>query len=316
MKILLLGDTHLRVRTPKSRTESDFMLDVCINKLHQAIDIYKENDCELAIQVGDFFDIPDPSKALMASVISLFRKYNFKPLVIHGQHDMLYHSELSIMKSSLRVLDAAEAITVSDPILNDSWVNKEIRVYGCPFSHTPEKLSDSIIKDNLINVLVAHTMVGDKPLFPGHDLTGPEQYVKKYPGYDLYVLGDYHYPFTVKVGKSLVVNPGAMIRLSSAVRDKAHKPKVVIYDTYTMVVEDIFLDVGSIDESFKKEVEKSESLLDIDILVAQLSKGNREAAPFRERLEKYLEDKKVDKKVKDIIGNSLFSYDNKEVGIV
>jgi len=249
MKILIVGDLHLRVRPPRRRREADFQ-DVCLGKLRQIIGIGNDR-ADAVVQVGDFFDSPDPSKGLIAGAISILKEAiflrNADPAIwyaIHGQHDLRYHSQEAASRSALRILEAADCLWV----LGTDGAQLPFTMAGAPFGQEPPPPPDVKFK-----VLVAHAMVGDKPLWPGHDLTGPEQYVRRHPGYDLYCLGDYHYPFSVRVGDAWVINPGAVLRLTADPRDRSRQPKVVLFDTDRGEPEDIPLDAAPEAEAFDLE---------------------------------------------------------------
>ena len=246
MKLLIVGDLHLRTRTPKRRREADFAA-VCLGKLRQVMDIAFKRSIDAVVQVGDFFDSPNPSKGLIAAVIEAIRGYDSTSIdwyTIHGQHDLAYHSEAARKSSALRVLDAA----LPEFHVMDGSYTAFTLVVGAGFGQEPPDNPNE-----LIEVVAAHVMVGDKPLWPGHDLTGPEEYVRKHPGYRLYCLGDYHYPYSVKVGDAWVINPGCVLRLTASERDRAHRPKVVLFDMDGGVPEDIYLDVAPAEDAFDLE---------------------------------------------------------------
>ncbi len=301
MKFLILGDCHFRVRTPQCRTDENFM-ETCLDKLQQAMDVAHANECDAVLQVGDFFDSPNPSGELVAEVITSIRAKWRKPFyATHGQHDLTYHTEASMKRSTLRIMEAAG--TTNSVGGYTRFGCKTSRIHGAAFGQIPP-VPDN---DRYFNILIAHTMVGDKPLWPGHDLTGPEEYVRKYPGYDLYCLGDYHYPFSVKVGDAWVINPGVLLRLTASERDMQHRPKVVIFDTDTNEPEDIYLDVKPASEAFdlSKKKEKRVEGPDFSAMVAQLKAAGRIGLSFRENLVRYLETKKVEKNVQEAVWNAL-----------
>ena len=262
MRILVVGDLHLRTKTPRRRTDVNFEA-TCLGKLRQIVRIGNER-ADAVVQVGDFFDVPDPSKGLIAGVISSGMFERKVPwFAIHGQHDLRFHSQQAAARSALGILQAAKCLTV----LDGDWLHFTSRkagsvgsavIYSAPFGREaprpepdPEGTRpDNVHNDGYFKLLVAHAMVGDKPLWPGHDLTGPEDYVRKNPGFDLYCLGDYHYPYSVKVGDAWVVNAGAVLRLTADERDRKRRPKVVLFDTDAAGPEDIFLDVAPEGEAF------------------------------------------------------------------
>lgn len=244
MKLLIVGDLHLRTRPPRRRTEEDFA-GVCLDKLVQICKIAEDREAKYVVQVGDFFDRPDPDKGLLAQIIYAMPGPGDGPrwIVIHGQHDLKHHASSARRRSALCVLEAAGKVWVAD---GADWGIGGVGIMAAGFGQEPPEP-----KEGGFNTLVVHAMVGDKPLWPGHDLTGPEEYARRHPGWDLYCFGDYHYPFTAKLpGGAWAVNPGAVLRLTADERDRARRPKVVLFDTETRTPEDIPLDVARMEDAF------------------------------------------------------------------
>ncbi len=315
MKFLITGDLHLRTRRPQSRMD-EYFVETCQNKLRQILEIYMKQECDVLIQPGDFFDSPNPSGELVVwainQLIYMIRRCKHKNrsfclVTVHGQHDLSYHSEKSIRRSILSILEAANTINCLREEKHDYGLALFI---GASFGQTPPlapEFPKSRFENNLghtlSKVLVAHTMVGDKPLWPGHDLTEPEQYVKKHPGYDLYVLGDYHYPFSKKVDNAWVINAGCMLRLTSSERDRQHRPKVVVFDTEVGEPVDIYLDVEPASEVFDmtKIEEKAKDGLSFEGFIDRLKDTGSIGVNFRENLVAYFEQNKTDKNVKKLV---------------
>ena len=304
---ILLGDTHLRMKTPIRRKEIDF-LDVCLGKLRQVCEIAKEYKAPI-FQAGDFFDSPDPSKELMAAVIELLRKYGCMIYAIHGQHDMAYHSERSMKRSALRVLEAAGVVKI---LSSEPTIVNGMSVYGANWGQKPPKPCD----DNF-NFLVAHDMIGDKPLYPGHILDGPSDYAQHYPGYNLILLGDYHYSFSIKVGNTWVINCGAMLRLNSSTRDLELAPKVVMFHVVditsmqdvikklTIGSEDIFLKVADVEDCFDLSGDKKESnTKDFIEFVNLLKKTGKAAVNILDNLHTYFNMYNVSEDIRQVIGEA------------
>jgi len=283
MKLLIVGDLHLRVRPPRRRREADFA-GVCLGKLRQIIEIGRA-DADAVVQVGDFFDSPDPSKGLIAAVIDAMKEAPKPWYVIHGQHDLRYHSQEAASRSALRILEAAGVVRILNA--EGRLVGRRgecICLTGASFGQVPPECLDEGF-----NILVAHAMVGDKPLWPGHDLTGPEEYARKHPGFSVYLFGDYHYPFSVRVGDAWVINPGAVLRLTADERDRSRRPKVVLFDTETGEPEDIYLDAapeaGAFDlEGYADDAAAEEAKASFAGMAEALRRTGRLGVNFKENL--------------------------------
>ena len=202
MKYLILGDLHLRAKTPRCRTEKDFS-KLCIDKLEQVFDVANKYKVTGIIQPGDFFDRAQPAGSLVVKLINLLRTNKKQLNTIHGQHDLIYHNIEASNGSELRKLDEARLL----------WLARsdDIMIQGVDYGQSIPKPSGCDY-----NILMSHVMVGDKPLWPGHDLTAPEAFMDKHPGFNLYVFGDYHYPYSVEHNGAWAINAGALIRLTSS----------------------------------------------------------------------------------------------------
>jgi len=147
-------------------------------------------------------------------------------------------------------------------------------------------------------------MVGDKPLWPGHELTGPEEYVRKHPGFDLYVVGDYHYPFQIKVGNTWVINAGAVLRLTADERDRCRRPKVVLFDMDKNEPKDIYLGVADEADAFNmdgytQDKEDKEERASFAEMADALRKSGKTGVNFGENLTRAMDDMKIGEGVRD-----------------
>ena len=292
MKYLIVGDMHLRAKTPRCRTEKDFTA-LCLGKLKQCIDIAKENRACI-LQPGDFFDRAQPAGSLVVKLLELLESEEAYDIhTIHGQHDLLHHNIEAAQGSELRKMEAVSLLHLGNAT---GWVSVQGIDFGQPI---PEPV------DAPFNILMVHMMIGDKPLWPGHELTAPEAFMDKHPGFDLYVIGDYHYPFTVQHNGAWAINAGVMIRLTASERDMAHRPKVVLFDTETGP-EDIYLDVTPASEAFdlsKKAVVRDNAKL--EELVKKLKKSGEVGVDFTANLVQYIEDNNVSDEVREILMTAL-----------
>ena len=293
MKYLILGDLHMRSKTPRCRTETDFS-QLCIDKLTQVMHIAEENEVGAILQPGDFFDKPNPDGKLVVKLIRLLQTpENFHFYAIHGQHDLVYHNEQSAKGSELSKLQAAECLRLPKTLGH---------IKGSDYGQNIPKPGDS-----KFNVLLTHAMVGDKPLWPGHELTQPEDFMDKHPGFNLYVFGDYHYPYSIQHSNGAwAINAGCLIRLTSSERDMAHRPKVVIFDTETNTPEDVYLDVSPVCDAFdlsKKTVVKDNAHL--RELMETLKKGKEIGVDFTANLVQYISDNDVSDEVREILMDEL-----------
>ena len=297
MKLAIIGDFHIRQTRPRYRTEEDF-LEVCMGKLRQVQQIAEDNGCFAILQPGDLFDSPTPGHLALRRFIEVRPEPSKIPfLTIHGQHDLSYHSEKSAKHAATAPLEAAIALDIVDG--QGYTLPKHIKIVGADFGQAPPPAHEFIY-----NILLTHAPVGDRPLWPGHELTSPEAYVRKHPGYDLYVLGDYHYPFTVKVGEATLINAGCVVRQSADERTLRHRPKVVVFNTDDSSTKDIYLDAAPVEKAFdlsRKEADKPAEGPDFEEFVAELRKGGKVGVDFGDNLMALFEQRGVPQRIRDYV---------------
>lgn len=315
MKLLITGDWHLRASRPERRTEEDFAA-VCLGKVNQVLDIAEREECRLIIQPGDFFHTPRPSGELVVGLMVLLKQHDFLRradlLTIHGQHDLAYHSKAARESSMLRILDVGGLLWLLDyrevdekkgnnNLIEDftvSTVTTEVCIRGAGWGQEPPPPPEEHYD---CKVLVAHAMVGDKKLWPSQELTGPADWVRKHPGYDLYVLGDYHYPFMEKVGDALVVNAGVLIRQQYSERELNHRPQVVAYDTETRKTKTIYLDVAPAEKAFSPPSARSEKAEQFEEFTRRLQEQGKVGVDFESNLQAFLEAYETPPKVREAV---------------
>jgi len=297
----LLGDLHLSRRSPEKRTDSNYFMTL-LDKLDQALSVCDQHHCDYILQVGDFFNSPMVGNYVVSTIIRKLNSYRSKFTVcaVAGQHDMVGHSRSTLSNSPIAVLEAANVIRIlgAEPYsLNEA----DVHLYGASFGESvPEPA------DKCYNVLVTHRMIGNRPLYPGQELEGPRQFLRRHTGYDLVVCGDYHYRFIDSYDKKVIINPGALVRKTVSEFDLEHKPAVVIFDTDTRSCDVIELKVKPIEEVF--DFAKTEKKRDNAILL-QFIEGLRDHEQkfdgWKHILLKVLKEKNAGKEVSDIINQCL-----------
>lgn len=309
MKICVLGDTHFSFKRPQSRIDEDYFATQD-DKLSQVLEIYVDERCSALVQVGDFFNSPDTSNFVIASLIRRLRR--IKPLnvlCIYGQHDITGHSKATLRRSPLKVLEAAGVLGILDSSgYNLFGAGFHGISFGCDI---PEKFPD--IHDCGYNILVIHDMIGDRPLYPGQPLHNPETFLKRFPEFDLILCGDYHYRFLAKLpenGKTrIILNPGAMVRKTISKWDLEHEPAVAIIDTETQSVKMEKLKVKPIEEVFdlsrlieKMEPDKAKLQAFIEKLKSSSASG---FGNWEDALQRVYKEKKTSMVVKEIISSCM-----------
>ena len=302
MKFLLTNDWHLRLRPPAKRKD-DFAATQ-LKKVEEVISIFKSEECDILFQAGDLFDRPSPAYSLLVTYIKLFKQREVCLDLILGQHDMYMYSRESINRTATKVLESAGVVNIHTadgcPIHLEP-TGESVVVYGASWG---EDIKPPVRKDyECTNVLLAHRMVGDRELYPGQELLGPKAFAAKHPGFDLILLGDYHYPFLYQSPSTTVVNAGALMRMTVAEFDLEHKPGVYIYDTNTREIKRIELKSAlPVNEVFyhrdSTEDGPGSSLLEF---IDKLRSSGDLGVSFKDNLLAYYESEDVDPKVRDLI---------------
>jgi len=292
MKILLLGDAHLRYKGPSSRKDDFFQTQ--FSKFTQVLDIYQEEGCELFLQAGDLFDNPKPPNFLMARYISLLKEREVIVCSVLGQHDVSMHNLGSVERSAVNVFRSSEVLVTLGAQPRKIG---DVLVYGCSWKEpvpTPQRNSRAI--------LVIHEMIGDKPLYPGHQPIRPRSFIHTHSGYELVLCGDYHYSFYAEEGGNKIVNCGAMVRLNTKQDDLEIKPRVAIYDTTTRELTWRELKYAPPEEVFRlnkeKKEEKERSIVEF---VERLRGQMNVTVSFRDNMFRYFDKHDVESTVKDHI---------------
>jgi DNA repair protein SbcD/Mre11 len=313
VKLLLVGDSHIRSSSPRSR--SDDFVQTQKEKWGEVLEIYKDEGCDVLLQAGDLWDQPRPSFRALSDYITLFRSHSVEVLTVYGQHDLYMHSLATVARSATAVMESAGVAKVlgDTPTAVAIDDKQSVYVYGASFGENPPRLSGACVSDDRVfNVLVCHAMVGDKPLWPGHQPKSPEQLSAENPGFGLILVGDYHYDFIYRPRSTtfpVVVNAGCLVRLTSGVHDLELIPGVVVFDTETRECARVLLETARpAEEVFRPGVfeaasaKKNESLVEfIDKLRSTTSVGTG----FRANLVEWYRQYDIDVAVRDIIAEAL-----------
>lgn len=215
MKLLLLSDIHASSKNSAGRKDS--VLDAFKEKFSFVLKYARDNQCVI-LQAGDFLD-KSRDWHILYLMIRLLRKYKIRLFSIFGQHDTYMRGSTPTTMSVLSSLGLVE-------ILNKNPIKiKDVHLYGRSW--------DSVIpvpKKDGINILVIHASITTKGLFPGHDFTAVQHFLKKNKGWDLILVGDIHIQ-SIYNGDTIVVNTGPMLRLASTQYNLTHHPCFFIYDT-------------------------------------------------------------------------------------
>ena len=306
MKLACISDLHLRFLPPEKRLDANFFEDVVMAKFTQLYEIASSNGCKAIIQAGDIVDTSDVSKYVISRMMQVMRNYpHLKMYSCLGQHDISMRNFAGVKRTSVYLLEAAGLLKIVGLDGEPVDLGEDVLVHGLSFEqdfNLPEPV------EGKFNILVAHATVGDKPLYPGHELPGPKSFVRQHKGYRLVCLGDIHYSFRDKFSDCQIYNTGVMIRKS--ISEKEQRPNVIIYDTETRTEETVYMNVKPWQEVFQiddatEEVSSNKLQEFIAIMKKERESGKEGKVTFNSNLLKYYECQEVATQVKAVIASAM-----------
>lgn len=250
MKVAFIGDPHLRMQTPISRTEEDFWY-VVTNKMHWLGEMCQKQGIKFIISTGDLLDSRPPSIVLLHKTADLLQEmkntYGIQFFTIHGNHDLHYHTSPDY--TGLTLLARMGAINILDantPLEFDTF-----SIVGAAYDTPVPSIRDKY------TILVLHEMI----LSPTVSLPIKTFDIERVKHFPLVICGHYHEPFKYKN----IINPGVFIRTRWEERD--YTPTVVVFDGATYSVENYKIPINPSSISFvhrtiKTSTEKFNTKLD------------------------------------------------------
>jgi len=303
MKLAYCGDLHITNRKPKNRIDNYF--ETVLGKVNQIYQIANEENCEVVIQPGDFFDSYKESHLVVQEIINILKKYpKICTFVVAGQHDMQFHN------SDLSGTTLGTLLTHTDLItlLNKTpcCSNDHTAFYGASWN---EEIPE-IITPDCVNILVLHKMVVDKKLWVEQEGHTWANHLLLKTDFDLIVSGDNHKQFFAKQENRHLINIGSMMR--STIDQIDHCPAVAIYDTELKHYDVIDLEIKPFDEvmQLEKAEKEKEKNLQLESFIHSLKdkevkEGQTIKLSFVERINQYCIENKVDQSIQDIIKDCL-----------
>jgi len=276
MKFLLLSDTHLRSTCPIGRKD-DFRTTQ-YNKWKYIINTAITQNVSAILQAGDLFDIPSPSLGLITEIaehLIELKKWDIKFLTIPGQHDQLMRSS-DLSRTAMGVLNKVGLLSV----IPDGKFTTEI--------------------------LIVHDMIGNKPLYPGHEITYAKKYLTSHPEFDLILCGDYHYPFIEKDGNRIIVNTGCLLRLTRNPDDMFRIPHFYIYNTEDKSLEKFEIEIPPVEDTFIMSDYKTDEVDRKNVIkLIERLKNRGVGIGFLLVLESYCKENNIDPEIRAVIAEAL-----------
>ena len=285
---ILTADIHLTETTPISRTDN--YVEAQDRKLAFLKQLETQYDCPV-IDAGDIFDYWKASPWLIA------RAYKNLPSEIYtipGNHDLPEHSMQQYEKSALHVLEVALAIR---RLSKTPYDRRDFTIAGVAYG---EKLEDVNA-----DIVVIHDLVYEgNPPWPNAVGYQPKDLFKIFTKPRLILTGHYHMALVAKSKDGrLVVNPGSMMRMTIVQKD--YKPRCYLYNFDDNEVEPVYFPIEEEVFDDRHIVEPKEKEERLSAFIEKLNMEWDLRLSFRANLETFFKKNKVNKKVEELIWQSL-----------
>lgn len=285
---ILTADIHLTETTPISRTDN--YVEAQDRKLAFLKQLETQYDCPV-IDAGDIFDYWKASPWLIA------RAYKNLPSEIYtipGNHDLPEHSMQQYEKSALHVLEVALAIR---RLSKTPYDRHDFTIAGFAYG---EKLEDVNA-----DIVVIHDLVYEgNPPWPNAVGYQPKDLFKIFTKPRLILTGHYHMALVAKSKDGrLVVNPGSMMRMTIVQKD--YKPRCYLYNFDDNEVEPVYFPIEEEVFDDRHIVEPKEKEERLSAFIEKLNMEWDLRLSFRANLETFFKKNKVNKKVEELIWQSL-----------
>jgi exonuclease SbcD len=274
MKFILTGDNHFMWDTPICRTDN--FRETQVRKMNWLKELQEAHNA-IIINSGDLthkYREDRQNDFLHMLLPNLPKQYS-----IAGNHDVKYHNIENLPVSTIGILNAVGAINL---LGSEPTSFGDVDVYGF---HWGQPITPPL-DDTKINIAVTHQMVfAPKDNLAEHISGVPcATLLKDNPGYDLILTGDNHKTFTIEHDGHTLVNPGSLLRITSAQID--FKPSVFIFDSETKKIEQIMIPIEDVVTNTHNAV--SNTTKDFEAYIEQMKDGVDVSINFQENVDLFL----------------------------
>jgi len=280
---IITADWHLRDTAPICRVDNFW--ETQWGKVAHIRVLQKKYDCPV-LHAGDLFDSWKASPYLLRETL---RSLPDQFYTIYGNHDLPQHNLELHEKSAVDVLDEAERIHLMSGV---HWGQK---LASGEYYH---------LEIRCRKILMMHTMTWKTaPAWPGDTSPSASALLRRYPKFDLIVVGHNHKSFVVSNGGRLLISPGSITR--QAANKDEDKPRVYLWNAAKNKVQVEYLpyDPNAVTREHIEETRRRDSriMAFVERLQGEWEIGNS----FEENLRKFLAKNRVRQSVKDIIRKAL-----------
>ena len=222
VKLALLSDAHLTFKNFTAR--KDNAVKTGLEKFAKVLSWCEEKEASLVI-AGDLFDKPR-SWFMLAQIMDLVRKAGVDIYAVYGQHDIYFRSKDTLDRTNLGILRKAGLVKILSDIPVEVPKTRgrrglQVRIYGASYGEEIPKPIETE-QANIYNMLAVHAPIYSGSI-TGMDTLNALSFLRKHP-YDLIHCGDIHRRFEVETNKSVLLNPGPLLRKSADDYNFSHRP--------------------------------------------------------------------------------------------
>ena len=301
MKLLFVGDLHLRGQNPRNRRGSYY--DDCFAKLSEIKDLSVLYNAPV-VHTGDLFDSPMVSYSVFGALADYLSGFSPVWFAVPGNHDLIAHNLDKVSRTPFGALTKLGYVQ-ADKVIGTSY---EIR--GVGFDPTLDRdlheYKVTFLTDKC-RVLVVHGML--LPQRPVFDKYSYVEDVAEVTQADVVLSGHYHSAFITEAKGKKFINPGAVMRINASEEEIKRMPHVVLFDTDNGKTEilplkvakpgDEVLDRSAIVLNNDRDAHMQEFLLSLDYT------SESRFLNMQEIMEKIIKDEKLDPNITTIAMNKL-----------
>jgi DNA repair exonuclease SbcCD nuclease subunit len=234
MKILLIGDLHLRSLSDRPKWRLDNHYESQFQELLEIRDIAAANKVDMMISLGDIFDNTRVSHQLVSDTLTFCKSLPCTWHSLIGNHDVNAYV-INDKSNGLSVLMEAQAIERLDELVfeKEKVVIRGIHAYLDP------KQGDYWFSDqykDYFKIVASHNFI--IPHQVPFEAVLPSQV---HTNASVCVLGHYHKSFQHTEGNTLFINGGSISRWAV---NEIWAPQVLLLDTVTGIITPIPLKVS------------------------------------------------------------------------
>lgn len=302
---ILTSDWHLRLDTPKCRTD-DFL-----KARNTKVDFIKQIQLKYDIPILNAADLLDKWNCPLELITWCNDNLPSNIITTIGQHEIPSHNLKLLKKSGIRTLESSNSIKLLKEKEVLKLVTKEVItfIHSFPYGTELKPLDENKYKTYnkyfkiIRHIALIHHFTYIGKTWPGNQAPQAEQLLKKLTGYDVILCGDNHKSFMVENNRRLLINPGSIFRLKAD--QENFKPRIYLLDIINNIVEPIYLPIEK-NVISREHIEKNKKIeLLSNKFVDCLKEDINIEHNFVDNIKIFLSKKKIHKKVENIIWESI-----------